>query len=503
MTEERSYIAIDLKSFYASVECAALGLDPLTTNLVVADKSRTEKTICLAVSPSLKAYGIGGRARLFEVVQRVKEINKERRRNLHGGMFSGTSYSAPELEKDPSLQLGYLVAKPQMAHYMKISTDIYRIYLRYISPEDIHVYSIDEVFIDATSYLKTYKLTPHELARKLISEVLEETHITATAGIGTNMYLAKVAMDIVAKHIPPDRDGVRIAELDEMSYRRKLWNHTPITDFWRVGRGYAARLENIGLITMGDVAYCSVKDEELLYKTFGVNAELLIDHAWGYEPCRISDIKSYRPENNSISMGQVLHEPYPHDKARLVIREMADMLSLELVDKRLVTDQVWITVGYDALNSEKFKGELKSDRYGRSLPKPAHGSANLKKYTSSSRLITEAVSELFDEITDKNLSVRRMYVVANHVVPEDSIGREAPKKEPKLGQISIFDEVTEEPAAQVRTKEDIQLEREKNVQRAVIGIKKKFGKNSVLKGMDLEEGATGKDRNRQIGGHNA
>ena len=503
--DERSYIAIDLKSFYASAECASLGHDPLTTNLVVADLSRTEKTICLAVSPSLKAYGIGGRARLFEVVQRVKEINEERKKNIHGKKFTGKSHNALALDIDPTLELDYIVARPRMSYYIKVSTEIYQIYLKYIAPEDIHVYSVDEVFIDATSYLSTYKMTAHELARKMISNVLAETGITATAGIGTNMYLAKVAMDIVAKHIPADKDGVRIAELDEMSYRRKLWEHTPITDFWRVGKGYAARLEALGLYTMGDVAYCSVKDEEMLYRTFGVNAELLIDHAWGYEPCRISDIKAYKPENNSLSVGQVLQEPYPFDLAKLVIREMTDGLSLELVDKRLVTDQMVINIGFESIGKGETKAgeEMTADRYGRITPKPAHGSVNLGRFTSSTRLMTNAVDGLFEDIVKKNMLIRRMYVVANHVIPETNIPQEnVEKDEEEYGQLSLF---TEKPAPPVQTdpEEEQQLEREKSVQKALIGIKKKFGSNSVVKAMDLEEGATAIERNRQIGGHRA
>lgn len=495
MSEERSYIAIDLKSFYASAECAERGLDPLTTNLVVADLTRTEKTICLAVSPSLKAYGIGGRARLFEVVQRVKEVNRERLKHAPGHRFVGRSHSAPELASDPSLELDYIVAKPQMAHYMEISTRIYGIYLKYIAPEDIHVYSIDEVFIDATAYLRTYRKTPHELAIMMIRDVLEQTGITATAGIGTNLYLAKVAMDIVAKHIPADKDGVRIAELDEMTYRKKLWSHTPITDFWRVGRGYAARLESEGLYTMGDVAYCSVTDEERLYRQFGVNAELLIDHAWGCEPCRISDIKAYRPENNSISSGQVLQEPYDFDKARLVVREMTDNLSLDLVEKRLVTDRIDLTVGYDTSNADEkkhFSGTVTSDRYGRKIPKPAHGNIKLKRPTSSSRMMTEAADELFGRIVDPKMTVRRMYVVACNVIPETNVNDGK-----GFEQLDFFTEHEDD------SEETEKLMREKSVQSAIVGIKKKFGKNAVLKGMNYEEGATARERNGQIGGHKA
>ncbi len=504
MSEERSYIAIDLKSFYASAECASLGHDPLTTNLVVADISRTEKTICLAVSPSLKAYGISGRARLFEVVQRVKEINSERRKALHGKAFTGKSHFASELDADPSLELDYIVAKPRMSYYMEISTHIFGIYLKYVAPEDIHVYSIDEVFIDATSYIKTYNMSVHDLARLMISDVLAATKITATAGIGTNMYLAKIAMDIVAKHIPADKDGVRIAELDEMSYRRQLWPHRPITDFWRVGKGYASRLEALGLYTMGDIAYCSVKNEEALYKAFGVNAELLIDHAWGYEPCTISEIKAYTPENNSLSVGQVLQESYPFEKARLILREMTDGLSLQLVDKMLVADQIIITIVYEAYGKEERhrKDDTELDRYGRAMPKPAHGSVNIGRFTSSSRLMTEAADRLYCDIVRKNLTVRRLYVVANHVVPENAVpgyGNEPEKEE--NGQLTFFTKET--TVIPVDEEEEKKLDREKNVQKALVNIKKKFGSNSVVKAMDLEDGATAMDRNRQIGGHRA
>ncbi|MCD7882688.1 MAG: DNA methylase [Lachnospiraceae bacterium] len=498
---DRSYIAIDLKSFYASVECAERGLDPLTTNLVVADLSRTEKTICLAVSPSLKSYGIPGRARLFEVVQRVKQINEERKRRAPGRTFTGSSCNIDELNADPSLSLDYIVATPQMAHYIQRSTEIYQVYLRYIAPEDIHVYSIDEVFMDVTDYLQTYQLTPHELAMKMIREVLKETGITATAGIGTNLYLCKIAMDIVAKHIPADKDGVRIAELDEGSYRRELWAHQPIMDFWRVGRGYARRLEKMGLYTMGDIARCSLSSygEDQLYKEFGINAELLIDHAWGWEPCRISDIKSFKPENNSISSGQVLQSPYEFDKAKLVVREMADALSLDLVDKGLVTDQVVLTIGYDTENlndparRKSYKGEVTTDYYGRKIPKQAHGSINLRRQTASTRLITDAAMELFDRIVDHNLLVRRMYVVANHVVSEDQI------KPPEPEQLDLFTDYAE--LEKQREAEQAEMEREKRRQKAVLEIQKKFGKNALLKGMNLEEGATGRDRNAQIGGH--
>ncbi|MCD7807454.1 MAG: DNA methylase [Lachnospiraceae bacterium] len=497
----RTYIAIDLKSFYASVECVERGLDPLTSNLVVADVSRTEKTICLAVSPSLKSFGIPGRARLFEVVQRVKEINADRKRRAPGHTFTGSSFRQKELDENPALALDYIVAPPQMAHYMKRSTEIYQIYLRYIAPEDIHVYSIDEVFMDVTGYLDTYRLTPHELAMKMIREVLSKTGITATAGIGTNLYLCKIAMDIVAKHMPADQDGVRIAELDEMSYREKLWAHRPITDFWRVGRGYAKRLETLELFTMGDIARYSLSDrgENRLYQEFGINAELLIDHAWGWEPCRISDIKSYTPENNSISSGQVLQSPYEFEKAKLVVREMADALSLDLVDKGLVTDQIVLTVGYDIENlanperQKAYKGEIATDHYGRKIPKQAHGSQNLGRQTASTRLITQAAMELFDRIVDPKLLVRRMYVVANHVVSENHL------RPPEPEQLDLFTDY--ETLEKERAAENAALEKEKRGQKAILEIQKKYGKNALLKGMNLEEGATGRDRNSQIGGH--
>ena len=504
----RTYIAIDLKSFYASVECMERGLDPMTTNLVVADKSRTEKTICLAVSPSLKACGIPGRPRLFEVVQKVREVNAQRRLNAPGHKLTGVSCQAPELEKDPALALDYVVAPPQMARYMKISSEIYEVYLKYIAPEDIHVYSIDEVFIDATSYLGTYKMTARELAVKMIRDVLDTVGITATAGIGPNLYLCKVAMDIEAKHIPADENGVRIAELDEMSYRRLLWSHRPLTDFWRVGRGYTRKLEERGLFTMGDIARCSLGkptdyyNEDLLYNMFGVNAELLIDHAWGWEPCTIADIKAYKPQSSSVGSGQVLQCPYPFEKARLAAREMADLLALDLVDKGLVTDQIVLTVGYDIGNlkdpdlRKKYSGEVKTDRYGRKIPKHAHGTVNLKQYTSSTRQIIQAVTELFDRIVDENLLVRRLSIAATHVIPEGEAQREM-----QFEQMDLF---TDYAALQKEQEEqEAELEREKKMQKAVLEIKKKFGKNAILKGMNLEEGATARDRNSQIGGHKA
>jgi len=509
MSQNRSFIAIDLKSFYASVECVDRGYDPLDVNLVVADPSRTEKTICLAVSPALKSYGIPGRPRLFEVVAKVGEVNEERKMRAPRHTFSGDSFRASELLADPSLQLGYVIAQPRMHRYMEISSAIYRIYLRYIAPEDIHVYSIDEVFIDATSYLGTYKCTAHELAMRMVREVLSETGITATAGIGTNMYLCKIAMDIVAKHMPADADGVRIAELDEMSYRRLLWHHKPITDFWRVGHGIAKRLAQNGMYTMGDVARCSVgspedfHNEELLYKLFGVNAELLIDHAWGYEPCTIDRIKAYRPSESSLSVGQVLPTPYTFEKARLVIREMADDLVLSMVEKKLNADQMVLTVGYDIANlsskAEKqktYQGEVKTDHYGRAVPKQAHGSIRLKERTSSTKIILEAVTELFERIVDPELLVRRMYVVANHVLPEEC----APDPS-EYRQLSLFEDPTKVEEEDAKHREE--LEKERKIQEAMLSIKHRYGKNALIKGMNLEEGATAMERNRQVGGHKA
>lgn len=506
--ENRIYLAIDLKSFYASVECMERGLDPMTTNLVVADESRTEKTICLAVSPSLKSYGIPGRPRLFEVVQKIKEVNAARQRNAPGRRFAGSSSDYNELKIHPDLAVDYIVAPPQMARYMEISTEIYNIYLKYIAPEDMHVYSIDEVFMDVTSYLNTYRLSARELAMKIILDVLHTAGITATAGIGTNLYLCKVAMDIEAKHISPDKNGVRIAELDEMSYRRKLWSHRPLTDFWRVGKGYANKLEQNGIFTMGDVARCSIGkpneyyNEDLLYKLFGVNAELLIDHAWGWEPCTIADIKAYKPESNSIGSGQVLQYPYDFEKAKLVVKEMTDALVLDLVDKGLVTNQLTLTVGYDIENltdqnrRKKYHGEVKTDRYGRKIPKHAHGTANLEGYSSSTKQIMAAMLELFDRIVDKNLLVRRLNITANRVIDEKSI-----PKPPQYQQMDFF---TDYAAEQEKQKaEQAELAREKKIQEAMIDIKKRFGKNAVLKGTNLSEGATGKDRNNQIGGHKA
>lgn len=506
--KNRIFLCIDLKSFYASVECIERGLDPMTTNLVVADVSRTEKTICLAVSPALKSYDIPGRARLFEVVQKVKQANSSRLKKAPGQHFTGKSYNAKELVENPALKIDYIAAPPRMAKYMEQSTRIYNIYLKYVAPEDIHVYSIDEVFIDLTAYLSSSGLTPHDFAMKMIRDVYQTTGITATAGIGTNMYLAKIAMDIVAKHIPADKEGVRIAELDEMSYRRQLWNHRPLTDFWRVGRGYAKKLEENGMFTMGDVARCSIGkprdyyNEDLLYKLFGINAELLIDHAWGWEPCTIAEVKQYKPSSNSVGSGQVLQCPYEFEKARLVVREMIDLLVLDLVDKGLVTDQIVLTVGYDIENltdqerRKAYTGPVTTDNYGRQIPKHAHGTANIGRQTSSTKLITDATMELYDRIVNPALLVRRLTIAANHVVPENSV-----QKANVVEQLDLFTDY--EALERERAKEQEELDREKKMQQAVLSIKKKFGKNAILKGMNLQEGATAKDRNNQIGGHKA
>ena len=508
MEENKTYIAIDLKSFYASVECRERNRDPLTTNLVVADPSRTEKTICLAVSPSLKAYGIPGRARLFEVVQKVREANNIRRRNIPDHHFNGASDDSTKLGTDPTLQLDYIIAPPRMALYMEYSTRIYDIYLKYIAPEDIHIYSVDEVFMDVTGYLNTYHMTARELAMTMIQDVLKTTGITATAGIGTNLYLSKIAMDIVAKHIKADKDGVRIAELDEMSYRRKLWSHKPITDFWRVGQGYAKKLAEYGLYTMGDVARCSVGkanelyNEDLLYKLFGINAELLIDHAWGYEPCTMDQIKAYKPETNSICTGQVLHCPYDFDKTRLVVKEMTDLMSLDLVDKGLVTDQIVLTIGYDIDNltdpvrKKRYKGAVTTDRYGRKVPKHAHGTINLKRQTSSTQMLMDAVMELYDRIVDKDLLIRRINITANKLADEHTVANDDAYE-----QLDFFTDY--EAVKKQREKEEADLDRERHMQEAMLSIKKKYGKNAILKGMNLQEGATAKDRNAQIGGHKA
>lgn len=497
--EERRYIAIDLKSFYASVECRERKLDPIVTNLVVADESRTEKTICLAVSPALKAYSVPGRARLFEVVQKVKAVNANRQAKAPNRKLTGSSCNATELAANPSLALDFIIAPPRMALYLDYSTRIYRIYTKYVSPEDIHVYSIDEVFMDVTGYLEIYHTTAHELARRIIRDVLSQTGITATAGIGTNLYLAKVAMDVVAKHAQPDGDGVRIAELDEMSYRKTLWAHTPLTDFWRVGEGYMRRLYSVGLRTMGDIARCSLHNESLLYKLFGVNAELLIDHAWGWECTTIADIKTYRPETNSLSSGQVLSSPYAFDKGKLVVREMTDSLVLDLVDKGLKTNQMTLTVGYDVECirdpdiRRKYKGEVHVDHWGRKVPRHAHGSVNLDGYTSSTSQIVQAVMQLYDRIVNPDLLVRRMYVVANHVVS----GKDVPLQ--RYEQADIFTDYEEEEAR--RAERRAELAKEENLQKTVLTIHKKYGKNALIKGMDLKEGATAIERNGQIGGH--
>lgn len=506
--KQRTYIAIDLKSFYASVECMERGLDPLNTNLVVADADRTEKTICLAVTPTLKAYGIPGRVRLFEVIQKVREINASRRTNAPERKLIGESYLASELTKNPSLALSYLTASPRMALYMEYSTRIYKIYLKYIAPEDIHVYSIDEVFMDVTDYLHSYQLSARELAKKIVREVLQITGITATAGIGPNLYLCKVAMDIVAKHIQPDKYGVRIVQLDEISYRRLLWTHEPLTDFWRVGRGYAKKLQAHGMFTMGDVARCSLGskhdyyNEDLLYELFGVNAELLIDHAWGWEPCTIEQIKAYKPESNSLGSGQVLQCPYDFEKGRLIVREMTDLLVLDLVEKKLVTDQMSLTVGYDIENltdpdrRKAYKGLITTDHYGRKVPKHAHGTTNLNRLTSSTRQIVDAVVDLYEQIVDRNLLVRRIYITANHVISESDA-----QDGGSFEQLTLFTDYgrLDEQHAQ----EERELERERRMQQAILSIQKKYGKNAILKGTNLQEGARAIERNHQIGGHKA
>lgn len=486
---ERTYIAIDLKSFYASVECVERGLDPLTTNLVVADKSRTDKTICLAVSPSLKAYGIPGRPRLFEVVQKVKEINAGRGKK-------GSSFHAEELKEDLELALDYLVAVPRMSLYIEYSAKIYQIYLKYIAPEDMHVYSIDEVFMDITPYLRIYRMSAHELTEKIIREVFDTTGITATAGIGTNLYLCKIAMDIGAKHTKPDKDGVRIAMLNERTYRETMWEHMPLTDFWRIGRGYEKKLSQIGLYTMGDIARCSVGketdyyNEELLYRLFGIHAELLIDHAWGWEPCTMADIKAYKPEMNSISTGQVLPEPYSYEKTRLAVKEMIELLTLDLMGKGLVTNQIVLSISYDKDNTH-YKGEFSTDHYGRRIPVHAHGTENLVSYTSSAKLITKAVMKLYDHIVNPDLMCRRITISANHIVSEADAAEEA------YEQLELFTDL------ETRESMKKELDREKKMRSAVLEIQKKFGKNAVLKGMNLEEGSTAKARNEQIGGHKA
>lgn len=493
--ENKIYVAIDLKSFYASVECKERGLDPITTNLVVADSSRTEKTICLAVSPALKSYGIPGRARLFEVVQKVKEINVYRKRKATNRTFTGSSYSDIELKKNKNLELSYIIAPPRMAYYMKYSSKIYNIYLKYFSSDDIYVYSIDEVFIDVTHYLKTYNMRAKELVTKVIQDVYQTTGITATAGIGTNLYLCKIAMDIVAKHVKPDENGVRIAGLDEMAYRKLLWGHRPLTDFWRVGKGYTKKLEEHGMYTMGDVARMSVKNEDLLYKLFGVNAELLIDHAWGWESVTIESIKAYRPATNSICSGQVLHCPYNYENTKIIVKEMTELLALDLVERGLVTNQIVLEVGYDVDNlknqaiSSLYNGEITTDKYGRKVPKHAHGTINIDHQTASSKVLTEHIMELYKQIVNKQLLVRRINITVNNVVNENMV------KTSDYEQINLFVDYAE--VNEERKKE----EAEKEIQKAMIGIKSKYGKNAILKGMNLQKEGTTIERNRQIGGH--
>lgn len=496
---DRTYIAIDLKSFYASVECMERNIDPLTSFLVVADPTRTSKTICLAVSPALKTFGIKGRPRLFEVEQQVQRENNQRKQKIPNKIFTGQAFDQASLLADSTKELAFVIAPPQMAHYIEISTRIYEIYLKFVAPEDIHVYSIDEVFIDATPYLKTYGLSAHDFAMKLILEVLSDTGITATAGIGPNLYLAKVAMDIGAKHIEPDQNGVRIAELTLQSYREKLWTHTPITDFWRVGKGYGKKLESYGIRCMGDVARCSLVNEDLLFHLFGVNAELLIDHAWGYEPCTIAEIKAYKPEHNSIGSGQVLQEPYPFDKALLVAKEMADQIASDLVSREAVSEQFVLTVGYDAQNltdpkiRQSYKGPIKTNSYGKQIPKEAHGTENLDFPTSSSSLIRAAIERLFCRIVNPLLLIRRLNLSACRIIPRSSVQK---KEKPQLDLFSS--EIDKE----VSPKEEV-LERERKLQETMIRLKKRFGKNAVIRGMSLEDGATAKQRNEQIGGHKA
>ena len=499
---QKQYIAIDLKSFYASVECVERGLDPLNTHLVVADESRTDKTICLAVSPSLKAYGIPGRARLFEVKQKLELVNAYRLAAAPSGRFTGESSFADVLQANPNLKLKLLVACPQMKRYMAYSAQIYQIYLKYIAPEDIHVYSIDEVFIDATPYLRSYGCSARELAARMIRDVLQQTGITATAGVGTNLFLCKVAMDIMAKKMPADRDGVRIAELDELSFRRQLWDHRPLTDFWRIGPGIRRKLEANGMFTLGDVARCSLGAENeiwnqaLLYRLFGVNAELLIDHAWGWEPCTIAHIKAYRPKSRSLSSGQVLHRPYSWEDTRLIVREMADSLTLDLVAKGLVTDQLALSLGYDAENLRSFGGQaafdvpVERDHYGRTIPKGVHGSVNLGEYTASTKAITRAAVELFEKLADRTLTVRRLCIAANHLRPETELAAEPQ-------QLSLFTDPAEEEARRTAAR------KERSRQKAILAIRKKYGKNAIVKGMNLQEAGTAMERNEQVGGHKA
>ena len=501
---ERIYLCIDLKSFYASVECVERNLDPLTTNLVVADESRTEKTICLAVTPSLKKYGISGRARLFEVVQTVKNLNAERRNKAPKRMLSEKSYDAVQLNSNPSLEIDYIIAKPRMAHYLEYSTKIYEIYLNYVSSDDILVYSIDEVFMDITAYLNASGRNPNDFARTIIRDVLDKTGITATAGIGTNMYLAKIAMDITAKKMKPDKYGVRVAYLDEMSYRRQLWEHRPLTDFWRVGRGYSKKLEENRMFTMGDIARESTTayGRKKLKKLFGINSKMLVDHAWGYEPCTITEAKAYTPENRSISTGQVLQCPYDFDKARVIVWEMLELLSLDLVEKHLVTNQIVLTIGYDRENlanpeiRRKYKDKITSDMYGRQVPKHAHGTANIDRYTSSTRLIIETTLKLYDGIVGKDMLIRRVTISANNLMSENSI-----KERESYEQLDLFTNYDEVQAK--REKEEVELKKERRIQEAILDIKHRYGKNAIIKGANLQEGATTIERNKSIGGHKA
>lgn len=496
----RIFMCIDLKSFYASVECVERKLDPLKTNLVVADESRTDKTVCLAISPSLKQCGLGGRARLFEVKQKVKEINLQRRKLNNYRKFSGKSYLDEELKKNKNLELDFIVAPPRMAYYMKYSTNIYNIYLKYIAPEDILVYSIDEVFIDITDYISLYKCTPRQLVTKMIKDVYETTGITATAGIGTNMFLAKVAMDIVAKKCKPNEFGVRIAGLDEMTFRKKLWDHKPITDFWRVGKGIANKLAKNNMNTMGDVARCSHYNEDLLYKLFGVNAELLIDHAWGWEPCTIEIAKSYKPTETSLSSGQVLHEPYDNKKAKIIVQEMADNLALDLVNKKFLTKQLVLTINYDIENLtnpdifNKYFGEITLDSYGRKIPKHSHGTVNLEHYTSSSSIIMESFVNLFDKISNPILLIRKLNLTVSKLICEDKV-----QTNKKVEQINLFTDYKKKEIEEAKQKDD--ENKEKEIQKVILQIKNKYGKNAILKGMNLTEGATAIERNKQIGGH--
>lgn len=495
-TKQHIYISIDLKSFYASVECNERGLDPLTTNLVVADNSRTEKTVCLAVTPSLKQYGISGRARLFEVIQKVKDVNMERRLKAPNHKFTGSSYDDIALKKNPDLELSYIVAPPRMKYYIEYSTKIYNIYLKWFSPEDIYVYSIDEVFIDVTHYLKSYNMKASQLITKVIQDVYDNTGITATGGMGTNLYLAKIAMDIVAKHVKPNENGVRIAGLNEILYRKLLWTHTPITDFWRVGKGYRAKLEKYGIYTMGDIARTSINNEDLLYKLFGINAELLIDHAWGWEPVTIESIKAYKPVTNSISSGQVLHCPYNYEDTKLIVKEMTELLTLDLVEKNLVTNQIVLTIGYDIENitsrNISYNGEVTTDRYGRKVPKNAHGTINIDHQTSSTKIIMDSTIELYEKIINKDLLVRRINITANNVINM----LDADKKN-AYEQIDLFTDYSRKAQEQKDEK------KERDLQKAVINIKNKFGKNAIFKGMNLQDAGTTIDRNNQVGGHKA